>query len=213
MRIGIYGGSFNPIHFGHTGLAKWVLEHTDLDEVWLMVSPNNPLKDKSILADEQERLEKAREAIEVYPQPLTESTLKSELFRGPRHGKGAIECDEAKGKRIQVSDFEFYLPRPTYTANTLRALAREYPEHEFTLIIGEDNLQIFDQWREYQYILDNYRVFVYPRRDKSGTQGATQPAKGTQPREATLPAKGTIFLTGAPYFDISSTELRKNLHI
>ena len=185
MKVGIYGGSFNPIHFGHTGLAKWVLEHTDLDEVWLMVSPNNPLKDKSILADEQERLEKAREAI----------------------------GDEAKGKRIWVSDFEFHLPRPTYTANTLRALAREYPEHEFTLIIGEDNLQIFDQWREYQYILDNYRVFVYPRRDKAGTQGTTQPAAGTQPREVTQPAKGTIFLTGAPYFDISSTELRKNLHI
>ena len=191
MKIGIYGGSFNPIHFGHTGLAKWVLEHTDLDEVWLMVSPNNPLKDKSILADEQERLEKAREAI----------------------GDGILAMgDEAKGKRIWVSDFEFHLPRPTYTANTLRALAKEYPEHEFTLIIGEDNLQIFDQWREYQYILDNYRVFVYPRRDKAGTQGATQPAAGTQPREATLPAKGTIFLTGAPYFDISSTELRKNLH-
>lgn len=180
MKIGIYGGSFNPIHFGHTGLANWVLEHTDLDEVWLMVSPNNPLKDKSILADEHERLTAAREAI----------------------GDGILAIgDEAKGKRIVVSDFEFHLPRPTYTANTLRALAREYPEHEFTLIIGEDNLQIFDQWREYQYILDNYRVFVYPRRDKAGTQGATQSVKGT------------IFLTGAPYFNISSTELRKNLHI
>ena len=193
MKVGIYGGSFNPIHFGHTGLAKWVLEHTDLDEVWLMVSPNNPLKDKSILADEQERLEKAREAIR-------------------REAKGD-EAIRREGKRIWVSDFEFHLPRPTYTANTLRALAGEYPEHEFTLIIGEDNLQIFDQWREYQYILNNYRVFVYPRRDKAGTQGAAQPAAGTQPREATLPAKGTIFLTGAPYFDISSTELRKNLHI
>lgn len=193
MKIGIYGGSFNPIHFGHIGLAKWVIENTDLDEVWLMVSPNNPLKDKSILADEQERLEKAREAIR-------------------REVKGD-EAMRREGKRIRVSDFEFHLPRPTYTANTLRALAREYPEHEFTLIIGEDNLHIFDQWREHQYILENYRVFVYPRRDKAGTQGATQPAKGTQPREATLPAKGTIFLTGAPYFDISSTELRKNLHI
>ena len=192
MKIGIYGGSFNPIHFGHIGLAKWVIENTDLDEVWLMVSPNNPLKDKSILADEQERLEKAREAI-----------CKTE------NGKRKTENE----KQILVSDFEFHLPRPTYTANTLRALAKAYPEHEFTLIIGEDNLQIFDQWREYQYILDNYRVFVYPRRDKAGTQGATQPATGTQHREATLPAKGTIFLTGAPYFDISSTELRKNLHI
>ena len=191
MKVGIYGGSFNPIHFGHIGLVEWVIENTDLDEVWLMVSPNNPLKDKSILADEQERLTAVKEAI----------------------GDGILAIgDEAKGKRIWVSDFEFHLPRPTYTANTLRALAREYPEHEFTLIIGEDNLQIFDQWREYQYILDNYRVFVYPRRDKAGTQGATQSAAGTQPREATLPAKGTIFLTGAPYFDISSTELRKNLH-
>lgn len=198
MKVGIYGGSFNPIHFGHTGLAKWVLEHTDLDEVWLMVSPNNPLKDKSILADEQERLEKAREVIRR---------------EGERREAKGDEAIRREGKRIWVSDFEFHLPRPTYTANTLRALAREYPEHEFTLIIGEDNLQIFDKWREYQYILDNYRVFVYPRRDKAGTQGVTQPAAGTQPREATLPAKGTIFLTGAPYFDISSTELRKNLHI
>lgn len=180
MKIGIYGGSFNPIHFGHIGLAKWVIENTDLDEVWLMVSPNNPLKDKSILADEQKRLAAAKRAI----------------------GNGLLAIGEkVRGKRIVVSDFEFHLPRPTYTANTLRALAREYPEHEFTLIIGEDNLHIFDQWREHQYILENYRVFVYPRRDKAGTQGATQPAKGT------------IFLTGAPYFDISSTELRKNLHI
>lgn len=174
MKIGIYGGSFNPIHFGHIGLAKWVVENTDVDEVWLMVSPNNPLKDKTILADEQERLAAAKRAI----------------------GDGLL----AIGKRIVVSDFEFHLPRPTYTANTLRALAKEYPEHEFTLIIGEDNLHIFDQWREYQYILNNYRVFVYPRRDKAGTQRATQPAAGT------------IFLTGAPYFDISSTEIRKNLH-
>ena len=186
MKIGIYGGSFNPIHFGHTGLAQWVVKNTDLDEVWLMISPNNPLKDASILADEQVRLQEAKEAIR-------------------RLGE--------EGKRIVVSDFEFTLPRPNYTANTLRELQKQYPQHEFTLIIGEDNLQIFDQWREYQYILDNYRVFVYPRRDKAGTQGATQPAAGTQPREATLPAKGTIFLTGAPYFDISSTELRKNLHI
>lgn len=191
MKIGIYGGSFNPIHFGHIGLAKWVTEHTDLDQVWLMVSPNNPLKDKAILADEQERLDAAKEAI----RKTENEKLKTE-----------------NGKQILVSDFEFHLPRPTYTANTLRALAKAYPEHEFTLIIGEDNLNIFNKWREYQYILDNYRMFVYPRRDKAGTQGATQPAAGTQPREATLPAKGTIFLTGAPYFDISSTELRKNLH-
>ena len=166
MKIGIYGGSFNPIHFGHIGLAKWVLENTDLDELWLMVSPNNPLKDKSILADEHERLVAAKEAIKDIPG-------------------------------LVASDFEFALPRPNYTANTLRALAQACPEHEFTLIIGEDNLSIFDKWREYQYILDNYRVFVYPRHGNS---------------TYTLPhAKDLRVLTGAPSFDISSTELRQKL--
>jgi nicotinate-nucleotide adenylyltransferase len=179
MKIGIYGGSFNPIHFGHIGLAKWVTEHTDLDQVWLMVSPNNPLKDKAILADEQERLDAAKEAIRR-------------------------ESDEAKDKII-VSDFEFHLPRPTYTANTLRALAKAYPEHEFTLIIGEDNLNIFNKWREYQYILDTYRIFVYPRRNII--------SQTSQQHEDILrKANNVKLLADAPYFDISSTELRKNLH-
>jgi nicotinate-nucleotide adenylyltransferase len=173
MKIGIYGGSFNPIHFGHTGLAKWVLEHTDIDEVWLMVSPNNPLKDKNILADEQERLAAAKQAI----------------------GDGLL----AFGKRIIVSDFEFHLPRPTYTANTLRALVQEHPQHEFTLIIGEDNLQIFNKWRESEYILQNYRIFAYPR-------------KGCSPYQVPQ-GKDIRVLYEAPYFDISSTELRKNLEV
>ena len=179
MKIGIYGGSFNPIHFGHIGLAKWVTEHTDLDQVWLMVSPNNPLKDKTILADEQERLDAAKEAIRR-------------------------ESDEAKDKII-VSDFEFHLPRPTYTANTLRALQKAYPEYEFTLIIGEDNLNIFNKWREYQYILDTYRIFVYPRRNII--------SQTSQQHEDILrKANNVKLLADAPYFDISSTELRKNLH-
>jgi nicotinate-nucleotide adenylyltransferase len=169
MKIGIYGGSFNPIHFGHIGLAEWVIQHTDLDEVWLMVSPNNPLKDASILADEQVRLKEAKEAI------------------------GRLDNDA-----IKVSDFEFSLPKPNYTANTLRKLQESYPEHDFTLIIGEDNLNIFSQWREHEYILDNYRIFVYPRR---GYVGYPLPS-----------GKDLQVLQGAPYFDISSTELRKNLH-
>ena len=179
MKIGIYGGSFNPIHFGHIGLAKWVTEHTDLDQVWLMVSPNNPLKDKTILADEQERLDAAKEAIRR-------------------------ESDEVKDQII-VSDFEFHLPRPNYTANTLRELQKQYPQHEFTLIIGEDNLNIFNKWREYQYILDTYRIFVYPRRNII--------SQTSQQHEDILrKANNVKLLADAPYFDISSTELRKNLH-
>ena len=180
MKIGIYGGSFNPIHFGHIGLAKWVIDNTDLDELWLMVSPNNPLKDKSILADENERLEKAKEAIKLLD-------------------------DEAKGK-IVVSDFEFHLPCPNYTANTLRALTQQYPEHEFTLIIGEDNLDIFHKWKEYQYILDHFRGFVYPRHCPNNTNDISQ-----QRKAILQDAKHIKHLTTAPFFDISSTELRKNL--
>lgn len=163
-KVGIYGGSFNPIHFGHIGLAEWIVTHTDLDEVWLLVSPNNPLKDTAILEDENQRLAAAQAAVA---------------------GKAGL----------RVSDFEFHLPRPSYTANTLRALSEAYPEHEFTLIIGEDNLRIFDKWREYTYILSHYRVFVYPRR-------------GYQVDE--IPYHGDIvLLSGAPYFDISSTEIRE----
>ena len=165
-KVGIYGGSFNPVHFGHVGLAKWVIEHTDLDELWLLVTPNNPLKPAGILAPEQERLNGVREAIKDIPH-------------------------------VVASDFEFNLPRPSYTANTLRELQKAYPEHEFTLVIGEDNLAIFDHWREYEYILANYRIFVYPRK---GTI--------TNHKSQITNAKNIIFLASAPLFDISSTELR-----
>ena len=180
MKIGIYGGSFNPIHFGHTGLAQWVVNNTDLDEVWLMISPNNPLKDVSILADEQKRLAAAKETI----------------------GDGRL----ASGKRIIVSDFEFTLPRPNYTANTLRELQKQYPQHEFTLIIGEDNLEIFPKWREYTYLLENFRILVYPRK------GSKKSVEQMMQELETAHIKEVQLLANAPYFEISSTELRKNLH-
>lgn len=166
-QIGIYGGSFNPIHYGHIGLAEWVVAHTDLDEVWLMVSPNNPLKRADILADEQVRLHEAQRAI-------------------------------AGKANIRVSDFEFQLPRPSYTANTLRELTKQYPQHVFTLIIGEDNVPIFNQWRDYTYIQDNFRIFVYPRRGY----------------HMDVPYNANMhLLQNAPYFDISSTEIRNNLQV
>lgn len=170
MKVGIYGGSFNPVHFGHVGLAKWVIEHTDLDELWMLVSPNNPLKSAKILAPEQERLEGVREAVK-----------------------------DIKG--VKASDFEFALPRPSYTANTLRELQKAYPEHDFTLIIGEDNIRIIDQWREKEYILSHFRIFVYPRHGKDAAPNES---------DYDLPnAKGIVFLKGAPYFDISSTQIRE----
>ncbi len=169
MKIGIYGGSFNPVHFGHVGLAKWVIEHTDLDELWLLVSPNNPLKSAKILAPEEERLAGLREAIKDIPG-------------------------------LVASDFEFHLPRPSYTANTLRELQKAYPEHAFTLIIGEDNIGIFDQWREWEYILNHFRVFVYPRPGSDSISNFKFQISN---------AKNIIFLANAPLFDISSTAIRR----
>ena len=173
-RIGIYGGSFNPVHFGHVGLAKWVIENTDLDELWFLVSPNNPLKAADSLAPEEERLAAVREAVKDIPG-------------------------------VKVSDFEFSLPCPSYTANTLRALQQAYPDCEFTLVIGEDNLAIFDQWREYEFILQNFRIFVYPRTSSRQTGGVASVKKGNT---SITNAKNIEFLASAPHFDISSTEIR-----
>ena len=170
MKVGIYGGSFNPVHFGHVGLAKWVMEHTDLDELWLLVSPNNPLKPAGILAPEEDRLAAVREAVKDIPH-------------------------------VKASDFEFGLPRPSYTANTLRELQKAYPEDEFTLVIGEDNLAIFDQWKEYEFIASNFRIFVYPR-NLNNQSIPSNPSILNNPN--------IIYLSEAPTFDISSTAIRRS---
>ena len=182
-RIGIYGGSFNPVHFGHVGLAKWVIENTDLDELWLMVSPNNPLKPANLLAPEGERLAAVREAVKDIPH-------------------------------VKASDFEFSLPRPSYTANTLRELQKAYPDAEFTLIIGEDNIAIFDRWREYEFILANFRIFVYPRRENLSDEDLTA-KRSDSPKDGlttkwsnSVAVKEIRYLSGAPLFDISSTQIR-----
>lgn len=169
MKIGIYGGSFNPVHFGHTGLAEWIVQNTDLDAVWMLVTPNNPIKPASMLADEQVRLQGVREAVANIPG-------------------------------VEASDFEFHLPRPSYTANTLRELKRTYPEHQFTLIIGEDNWDIHSRWREWDWIEQNVRIFVYPRHQSSITNHQS-PIINHQ--------SCPYLLKDAPYFDISSTQIRE----
>lgn len=178
MKIGIYGGSFNPVHFGHLGLVKWVIDHTDLDEIWMLVSPNNPLKDSKILVEEAERLRGLRQALQ-----------------------------DLHDERIIASDFEFSLPRPSYSAATLKKLRETYPEHEFVLIIGEDNWEIFDQWRDYEEILAHHTVFIYPRHHLSAS-AASGPTVKRSFSAAVLQPKA-VFLKDAPYFDVSSTEIRE----
>lgn len=134
MRIGIFGGSFNPIHNGHVALGRAMLSAVLLDEVWYMVSPRNPLKvQSSDLAPEEERFQ------------ITQAALSGE-------------------PGLVASDYEFHLPRPSYTWNTLQHLSQDYPAADFVLIIGGDNWDCFDKWAHYEDILKNYEVAVYPRK-------------------------------------------------
>ena len=166
MNIGIFGGSFNPIHTGHIALARALRRLAALDEVWLMVSPQNPLKQgRSDLLDDQLRYGLARIAL---------------------HGETGIVA----------SDYELHLPKPSYTWNTLQRLKADFPDHDFTLLIGADNWQLFPQWYHAQHILRDHRVVVYPRR-------------GSNVDKASLP--DNVTLVDTPLLDISSTEIRRRV--
>ena len=139
MKIGIFGGSFNPIHTGHVALAQAVLKQCELDEVWLMVSPLNPLKrNDSDLLDDSLRYQLARKALEGI-------------------------------NGVKACDYEFHLPKPSYTWNTLQNLSKDYPDHRFCLLIGGDNWAHFERWRHWKDILRHYDVIVYPRDEFAGT--------------------------------------------
>lgn len=131
--VGIFGGSFNPVHIGHLMLANYLCEFTRLDEVWLTLSPLNPLKSSSteLIADSY-RLE-------------------------------MLNIATKDSSRIGVCDVELTMPRPSYTINTLDRLQELHPDTAFKLIIGSDNWVIFDRWKENRQILDRFGVMVYPR--------------------------------------------------
>jgi len=132
MNIGIFSGSFNPIHIGHLILANYIVEYTHLQEIWFVVSPQNPLKSKQGLIGEDVRLKMTELALKDYP-------------------------------KLKASDFEFSLPKPSYTINTLDNLKESFPQYDFTLIIGADNWSTFENWKEHDVILDKYPIMVYPR--------------------------------------------------
>ena len=153
-RTGIFGGSFNPIHCGHIALAKEILRQTTLDEIWLMVSPQNPLKrEASDLLDDDLRFQLAQKALADV--------------------EGVIACD-----------YELHLPIPSYTWTTLQHLRKDYPDHEFTLLIGGDNWERFTRWYHWKDILREFDVVVYPRGGQVGTiQAELLPISSTEIRE------------------------------
>ncbi|MDE6272805.1 MAG: nicotinate (nicotinamide) nucleotide adenylyltransferase [Muribaculaceae bacterium] len=169
-RIGVFGGSFDPIHDGHLAVATGALQAADLDEVILMVSPENPLKKGRLHAPEESRLEMAEAAIKSLP-------------------------DEFKD-RIKVSNFEFGLPRPSYTIDTLLALRKAYPDCSFCWIAGGDNLEIISRWKDFNRILSEFGLIVYPRPDAKSPEHIPM---------------GVKYIDNVKQFPYSSTEIREKL--
>jgi len=167
MKVGLYFGTFNPIHVGHVIIANHLVEYSDLDEIWMVVTPHNPHKKKSSLLENHHRYQLVYIALEEYP-------------------------------KIKPSDIEFKLPQPNYTVNTLAHINEKYPQHEFSLIMGEDNLKSFHKWKNYEVILENHEIYCYPRI----AEGTVQTAFKNHQK---------IHKVDAPIIQISATLIRDGI--
>lgn len=168
MNVGLFFGTFNPIHVGHMIIANYMAEFSDLDEIWFVITPLSPFKQKQTLLSNHHRLAIANVAVEDYP-------------------------------KLKTSTIEFKLPQPNYTINTLIHLEEKYPNINFNLIMGEDNLQSFHKWKNYETILENYHLYVYPR-------------VNSKPIKEDFKNHPKIHFVPAPIVQISSTFIRKSIH-
>lgn len=167
MKIGLYFGTFNPIHIGHLIIANHMAEHSDLDQIWFVVTPQSPFKVKASLLDNHDRFEMVYRATADYP-------------------------------KLRANDIEFGMPQPNYTINTLTYLQEKYPMHEFALIMGEDNLKSLHKWKNYELILANHHIYVYPRL----SEGKVESQFNQHPQ---------IHHVDAPIMELSSTFIRKSI--
>jgi nicotinate-nucleotide adenylyltransferase len=166
MKVGLYFGSFNPIHHGHLMIASYVLDHTELQQVWFVVSPQNPLKPAASLLNEYHRLYLVQLAVE---------------------GE----------KDLKASDIEFKLPKPSYTIDTLTYLQEKYPNHAFSIIMGSDSFQNLPRWKNSEWLLKNYPIYIYIR-----------PGYEKLP---VYPGAMAIHKLDAPLLPVSSTDIRKKI--
>lgn len=164
-KIGLFFGSFNPVHVGHMIIANFMATQTDLDQVWIVVSPQNPLKKKSTLARDYDRLHLVNLAI-------------------------------GKNPKIKSSDIEFALPKPSYTIDTLTFLKEKFPEKEFALIMGGDNLGTLHKWKNYELILRDFEIYLYKRPQYDLGELADHPS---------------VRHFEAPLLSISATYIRKSI--
>lgn len=165
IKTGLFFGSYNPIHIGHLAIANYIVEFTDLDELWFVVSPQNPLKAQSSLLADYHRLE------------MVEKAIGDDL-------------------RFKASNIEFGMPKPSYTIDTLTYLQEKHRDREFFLIMGSDNIQSFHKWKNYQQILDNFKILVYPRPNC---------------HEYDLKNHPSVTEVNAPNIEISSTFIRQSI--
>jgi len=163
-RIGLFFGSFNPVHVGHLIIAEYMATRTDLEQVWFVVSPHNPLKNRATLANDFDRLHMVQLAIDDNP-------------------------------RLRVSNIEFSLPKPSFTIDTMVYLHEKYPQHQFSLIMGSDNLSGIKKWKNYELLLQRYTIHIYKREETSAGQPLDVPTD--------------IRLYDVPMMDISSTYIRQ----
>ncbi len=175
MRIGLYFGTYNPIHVGHLIIANHMAERDDMDQVWLVVTPQNPLKSNNNLLADYHRLALVKIAID----------------------------DNFK---LRASDIEFNLPKPSYTVDTLAHLREQYPEHQFALIMGEDNLRTFHKWKNYEVILERHQIYVYPR-----PITLAELNNHVAPTLSEIHNHKNVIITDSPMMQISSTIIRNNI--
>ncbi|HEX3385412.1 MAG TPA: nicotinate (nicotinamide) nucleotide adenylyltransferase [Mucilaginibacter sp.] len=166
MKVGLYFGSFNPIHHGHLVIANFILQQAPLDQVWFVVSPQNPLKRSISLLNEYHRLHLVRLAVEGENQ-------------------------------LKASDIEFKLPKPSYTVDTLAYLQEKYPNDEFSIIMGSDSFQNLTKWKNHQWLVRNYPIYVYRRPEHENLP--------------TYPDARQIEIVDAPLLPISSTDIRDKI--